>query len=150
MANKAAACGDEAKQHQIMHTSDPALQKQIGRSLDLDKKRWNETAKWEVQLMGAQAKFRQSTTLAAKLLGTGSKVIGEAAPNDRIFGIGLAPNNPEAQDPSNWRGLNLLGEALMQVRIELRDAVQARSALDGGATGGDGASLTIGQHELCV
>ncbi|WP_238162872.1 NADAR domain-containing protein [Kribbella capetownensis] len=42
-----------------------------------------------------------------------------ASPLDRIWGIGLAADDPRAGDPAAWRGLNLLGFALMQARSEL-------------------------------
>jgi ribA/ribD-fused uncharacterized protein len=43
----------------------------------------------------------------------------EASPLDRIWGIGLAADDERAADPATWRGLNLLGEALMEVRDRL-------------------------------
>jgi len=54
--------------------------------------------------------------LGAFLLRTGERVLVEASPVDRIWGIGLARDDPAATDPSRWRGLNLLGFALMAVR----------------------------------
>ena len=45
----------------------------------------------------------------------------EASPVDRIWGIGLNADDPAAGDPGCWRGLNLLGFALMQVREALKD-----------------------------
>lgn len=50
------------------------------------------------------------------LLQTGSRVIVEASPVDNIWGIGLAQDNADANNPNLWKGLNLLGFALMQVR----------------------------------
>ena len=43
----------------------------------------------------------------------------EASPLDRIWGIGLAGDDERAQDPARWRGLNLLGFALMEARARL-------------------------------
>ena len=50
---------------------------------------------------------------------TGDAVLVEASPVDRIWGIGLAADDPRARDPSIWLGLNLLGFALMKVRAQL-------------------------------
>jgi ribA/ribD-fused uncharacterized protein len=43
----------------------------------------------------------------------------EASPYDRIWGIGLAAEHEDVSRPSRWRGLNLLGFALMDVREQL-------------------------------
>lgn len=66
------------------------------------------------------AKFNQNRNLKDLLLSTGDKVIVEASPYDRIWGIGLAPEHPDACTPSKWQGENLLGQALMKVRDRLR------------------------------
>lgn len=54
------------------------------------------------------------------LLGTGERVLVEASPMDRVWGIGLATADERAADPARWRGLNLLGFALMETRDRLR------------------------------
>jgi len=51
------------------------------------------------------------------------RVLVEASPLDRVWGIGLAADDPRAADPAGWRGLNLLGFALM----EARDLLSGRS-----------------------
>jgi ribA/ribD-fused uncharacterized protein len=53
------------------------------------------------------------------LINTGNRIIVEASPVDRIWGVGLAADNPEIIDPNKWNGLNLLGYALMEVRDRL-------------------------------
>lgn len=127
MASKARACGDGSVEYQVMRTANPRKQKALGRSIDKKAvdRHWGVQQKWNIQLRGCTAKFQQNETLARRLLQTGQKPIAEASPSDTIFGIGLAPNNPLAQDPANWRGLNLLGKALMQVREELRQHISA-------------------------
>ena len=52
--------------------------------------------------------------------GTGGRVLVEASPRDRIWGIGLAAGDEQALSPERWPGLNLLGFALMEVRHQLR------------------------------
>ena len=42
---------------------------------------------------------------------------------DKIWGIGLAADDPRAANPLQWQGLNLLGFALMAVREELCGSV---------------------------
>ncbi|MDQ7757875.1 NADAR domain-containing protein [Xanthomonas sontii] len=46
----------------------------------------------------------------------------EASPVDRIWGIGLAADDPRAADPTTWQGENLLGFALMEVRRRLAES----------------------------
>ena len=57
--------------------------------------------------------------MCQKLLKTGDIILAEASPYDKIYGIGLKPNDPRVQDPTQWKGQNLLGKALMKVREEL-------------------------------
>jgi len=45
--------------------------------------------------------------------------VGCSSPVDAIRGIGLAAGDPRAADPRRWKGLNLLGFALMVVRDRL-------------------------------
>ena len=48
-----------------------------------------------------------------------AEAAGERSPRDRIWGIGMGRNNPSVERPSEWRGRNLLGFALMQARAVL-------------------------------
>ena len=40
----------------------------------------------------------------------------EASPYDTVWGIGLGAKSSNITNPHSWKGLNLLGFALMQVR----------------------------------
>lgn len=84
-----------------------------------------DQAVWErersgIVVEGSVHKFGQDDRLRGYLLGTGDRVLVEASPMDRIWGIGLAADDERAQDPARWRGLNLLGFALMEARERLR------------------------------
>ena len=50
------------------------------------------------------------------LLNTKDRIIVEASPVDSIWGIGMAADNPNVTNPELWKGYNLLGYALMEVR----------------------------------
>jgi len=67
------------------------------------------------------AKFSQHADLKEFLLNTGDRVIVEASPYDRIWGIGMATTDANAENPARWKGLNLLGFALMEVRERLKE-----------------------------
>ena len=48
-----------------------------------------------------------------------NKTFVEASPFDKIWGIGLAENDELADNEENWKGLNLLGKCLNEIREEL-------------------------------
>lgn len=72
---------------------------------------------------GLYAKFSQDEDLRQRLLATGDKILVEASPYDKIWGIGLSRWDSAAQDMKQWKGLNLLGKVLMRVRSKLREEV---------------------------
>lgn len=116
MAEKAKLFGDEEIRTQILSTSDPRKCKALGRKVkNFNKDLWNQN-KIQIVSKGNQEKFMQNDTLKQFLLSTGDKVLVEASPTDRIWGIGLGKNNPDSLDPAKWRGKNLLGFSLMNVR----------------------------------
>jgi ribA/ribD-fused uncharacterized protein len=84
-----------------------------------DEECWAEH-RFEVVVNGNMAKFGQHRQLRDFLAGTGSRVLVEASPLDRVWGIGLAAEDERAGSPEGWPGLNLLGFALMEVRHRLR------------------------------
>ena len=67
------------------------------------------------------AKFSQNPELWEVLKATGNRILVEASPRDRIWGIGMGKSNPEAENPFQWKGTNLLGFALTEVRDLLRE-----------------------------
>lgn len=119
MAGKARLFGDDEMLAQIIDAPAPAAAKQLGRQVrNFDDARW-KAACFAIVVAGNVAKFGQNPALARVLLDTGDRVLVEAAPRDRIWGIGMGANNPAARDPRAWRGSNLLGFALMEARDQL-------------------------------
>ena len=49
-------------------------------------------------------------------MATGDAMLAECAVQDHIWGIGLSMKDERRFDVSEWRGQNLLGYALMEVR----------------------------------
>jgi ribA/ribD-fused uncharacterized protein len=70
---------------------------------------------------GTLLKFGQNPHLRQKLEATEDKTIVEASPRDKIWGIGLGAKSALEKGEEGWRGLNLLGKALMEVRTMLRE-----------------------------
>jgi hypothetical protein len=119
MAEKARLFGDEETRQAIMATSTPARAKALGRAVGgFDEGVWAQQ-RYAIVVRGNLAKFGQNPELRDFLCETGTKVLVEASPVDRVWGIGLAADDPRALDPAQWLGLNLLGFALMQARASL-------------------------------
>ncbi|GGU34668.1 NADAR family protein [Streptomyces violascens] len=120
MASKARLFGDAEAERAALTAANPALAKKAGRLVrGFDEAVWRRE-RYGAVLAGSLHKFGQDEALRAYLLGTGNRVLVEASPLDRIWGIGLAADAPEADDPARWRGLNLLGFALTEAREQLR------------------------------
>lgn len=121
MAEKARLFGDETMLEAILAADDPKTMKACGRGVQgFIQEVWEERCRGIV-LQGNLAKFGQDEALKAYLLGTGDRVLVEASPMDRIWGIGMGKNNPDAENPMKWRGKNLLGFTLMEAREILRE-----------------------------
>jgi len=119
MAEKVRLFGDAATCKRIVAASSPAAAKRLGREVaGFDEATW-AAARFAIVVAGNVAKFGQNPALADFLRGTGDRVLVEASPTDRIWGIGLAADDASAEAPEHWRGLNLLGFALMEARRAL-------------------------------
>jgi ribA/ribD-fused uncharacterized protein len=120
MAEKARLFGDEQARLAVLAAPSPAAAKALGRGVrNFDDARWN-AARFDIVVRGNVAKFGQNPALRDFLLTTGERVLVEASPRDRIWGIGMGAANPDAEQPRKWRGQNLLGFALMAARAQLR------------------------------
>ncbi|MBY8883915.1 NADAR family protein [Streptomyces sp. PTM05] len=121
MAGKARLFGDERARIRVLAARTPAEAKKLGRDVTgFDEDEW-ALRRWELVVGGNVAKFGQDPALRAYLLGTRQRVLVEASPLDRVWGIGLAADDERAADPDGWRGLNLLGFALMEARARLAE-----------------------------
>ena len=120
MAGKARLFNDSEMFEQIINCATPKTAKALGRKVSgFDKEVW-ENNRMAIVTAGNLAKFTQNGQLREFLLGTGDKVLVEASPYDRIWGIGMGAAHEDAESPEKWRGQNLLGFALMQVRNKIR------------------------------
>jgi ribA/ribD-fused uncharacterized protein len=116
MAEKAALFGDGETRAKVLLAASPGAAKALGREVrGFDEARWVEN-RFSIVVRANSAKFSQNPELGQFLQQTGSRVLVEASPVDRIWGIGLAQDDDKVNDPNAWLGLNLLGFALMHVR----------------------------------
>ena len=120
MWEKANLFGDTETADKILNTSNPREQKQLGREVKgYDDTKWSMVRKLIVFDIVLE-KFRQDKSKQADLLATGDTILVEASPVDKIWGIGLAEDDPDANDETKWRGQNLLGEVLTIAREVIR------------------------------
>ena len=63
--------------------------------------------------------FSQNPRLKSLLLATAGTVLAEASPHDTKWGIGLSEDHPHAKRRKLWRGINLLGQVLTEVRDKM-------------------------------
>ncbi|MDI1487088.1 MAG: hypothetical protein OHK93_006351 [Ramalina farinacea] len=109
---------DTDKAALILAAKDPSEQKGLGKKVSRwDEKAW-EDVRFENVVEGNWLKFSTSKHLREKLLATGDRELVEAAPKDRVWGVGY--NVRQAARYRNSWGQNLLGKALMAVRERLR------------------------------
>ncbi|MEU6240420.1 NADAR family protein [Streptomyces sp. NPDC047024] len=119
MAAKARLFEDAEAERQVLASAHPAQAKKAGRLVrGFDEAIWARE-RFGIVVEGSVHKFAAHEELRAFLLGTGERVLVEASPVDRVWGIGLAADDERAGDPERWRGPNLLGFALMAARERL-------------------------------
>ncbi|MEG0928239.1 NADAR family protein [Chryseobacterium sp.] len=120
MAGKARLFNDTENLEEILQAATPNQVKSLGRKVkNFDPKIWDEQ-KYEIVKNGNLLKFSQNRKFKDFLLSTNDKILVEASPYDKIWGIGMLETDSRAENPLLWNGENLLGFALMEVRDELR------------------------------
>lgn len=86
-----------------------------------DELEWDKV-KYNKMVSVITSKF-SSHKLRYKILNTENKLLVEAS-KDSIWGIGVALNSKYLEDTSKWKGSNLLGKALMEVRENIRNSLE--------------------------
>lgn len=110
---------DQEIADKLVNTTDPSTCKRLGRQVkNFIDSEW-DAVRQDIVFELLVEKFGQNEDIKQLLLRTTGKELVEASPRDRVWGIGMGANNPDAQDKSKWRGRNLLGKTLDRVRAEL-------------------------------
>lgn len=113
MYHKAKLFGDNKACEKVLLASNPSEAKSIGREvIGFNHSTWEEN-RFNIVVNANLAKFSQNGKLREYLLGTGDRVLVEASPVDKIWGIGMGHDSATKEAPNTWEGLNLLGFALM-------------------------------------
>jgi len=120
MAQKALLFNDFENFEKIISSESPKIAKEIGRQVNnFNEEIWN-AMKYKIVVAGNVHKFIQNESLKDFLLNTNDKIIVEASPVDTVWGIGLTQDSKDIDNLYLWRGENLLGFALMEVREYLK------------------------------
>lgn len=120
MSKKAILFGDLDTYCRIMASNDPAECKNLGKLVSNFNPAIWDSCKREIVFNGNYAKFTQNPDLMAKLKATGKAIMAEASPQDKIWGIGMTADDPNARYPELWNGQNLLGGILEEIRDKFK------------------------------
>jgi ribA/ribD-fused uncharacterized protein len=122
MWQKARHFRDEFSASAILNVEHPRDAKKIGRKVsNFDNDEWAKV-RYEKMLRAVTLKFTQNEDLKEFILSKEfeGKHFVEASPFDEIWGIGYDENHVFADDETKWKGLNLLGKCLDEVRDNIR------------------------------
>lgn len=119
MSEKAKLFNDMKTYDKIMKSIDQKKIKAYGKKVkNFDDNIWLNN-NYRILLEGNLLKFSQNPKLKKLLLETNNKIIVEASPYDKIYGIGMSKNNKDFLNIDKW-GKNLLGQVLMEIRNLLK------------------------------
>lgn len=115
MFSKALLFGDKDAAREISEAETPREMQKIGRKVkNFDQKTWDAN-KFKIVRNANIDKFRDPV-LREKLLATGDKILAEASPFDKVWGIAVRMEDADIEFEPSWKGENLLGKALMEAR----------------------------------
>lgn len=119
MYQKALLFDDKVIAQKILDEKHPRNQKKLGRKIKgFDESKWKENRE-RIVYEGNYAKFTQNKDIYNELIATKNKILVEASPVDKIWGIGMAEDDPKIEDENQWKGLNLLGKVLTKLKNDL-------------------------------
>lgn len=119
MYRKALTFSDYEIASKILKAEDPRDAKRLGRLVkNYDDETW-DIFRYNIMYHANMSKYTQNEYLKKKLIDTYPKVLVECNPRDSIWGIGLSEDDPDIYDEQKWKGKNLLGKCLMEVRKDL-------------------------------
>jgi len=121
--SKACLYKDSAKAAQILAATTPQMCKRIGGSFGT--KDWGKASTpLTVMTSLVREKFSQNPYLQRMLLATDAKELAEANPYDHYWAIGSSAKDAIAKN-HRWTGNNTLGTILVDVRSDIRNAMNA-------------------------
>ncbi|ACN83085.1 NADAR family protein [Brachyspira hyodysenteriae] len=130
MYNKALLFDDKDIANEILNNNQPKAIKELGRKVkNFNDEIWDKM-KYKIVFTGNYYKFSQNTDLRNFLISTKNKVLVEASPYDKVWGIKMKYDDENIENPFYWKGENLLGFALMEVRDEIKRVYKNYDLID--------------------
>ena len=119
MACKARLFADIVAFEKIMTETDVARVKQLGRGVtNFNQDIWDAN-KVNIIRKANKLKFHADSTFRQALMATKDRIIVEANPNDLVYSAGLSPDDKDLENPLMWKGENILGFVLMNIREQI-------------------------------
>ena len=118
MLFKAPYFKDDESVKQIIESRTPKEAKAIGRHVkNFDSEKWDAIST-KYMTKAVTIRFEQDKKFAKMLVDKkyADKTFVEASPYDKIWGIGLKEDDPDALDKTKWQGQNKLGKILTSIR----------------------------------
>ncbi|WIH82259.1 NADAR family protein [Brachyspira pilosicoli] len=130
MYNKALLFDDKDIADEILNNNQPKAIKELGRKVkNFNDELWDKM-KYKIVFTGNYYKFSQNADLRNFLLSTKNKVLVEASPYDKVWGIKMKYDDENIENPFFWKGENLLGFALMEARDEIKRVYENYDLID--------------------
>lgn len=114
--------GNHETAAKVLETESPNELKKLGQNIKgFNVEKWN-LHKEHIVMKGIYLKFKQNPKLYKQLMNTGDAMLAEGSKFDKNWGIGMNIRDAIIQnDPSKWKGKNLMGKCLMEVRSYLQN-----------------------------
>ena len=110
---------DESEVEKIMKAKTTKAVKAIGKKIkNFNQEEWDKV-KYGIMQEGIKSKFVQYPELRKQLQETGDRKIGYADARNIFWGIGSSESVEKSKHPEKWRGKNMIGHILMELREEL-------------------------------
>ena len=123
MWQKACLMGDMDKAAEILGAPTPRRAKELGGEVKPYNGALWDAVREQMVYYGVREKFLANEPEREELLSTGSALLAEASPYDKVWGVGMTADDPRFANPAKWQGENLLGRTCMRVRADLRQLI---------------------------
>ena len=110
---------DEDSAEKILKCKTSKEAKDLGRGVKNFKSDTWDLWKYQIMYKALSVKAEYCQEFKDLLIQYKDKTFVECNPHDTIWAIGLSEDNDQILDPKNWRGRNLLGEALTELANKL-------------------------------